>query len=369
MAIRVRSRRYTSYDIHIAADLVSSAEVSEKAGGGVDRWLDRLGLNRPWIVVSSPAIWRHWGRQLDRSFRGTTPLLIPDGERAKHLGTVARVYEGLLERGARRQTPVIVIGGGVLGDLAGFAAATYFRGLPLVHVPTTLVAQVDSAIGGKVGVNLPAGKNLVGAFYPPRAVLVDPTFCSTLPTREFRSGLFEVIKYGAIGAPRLFDRLTALPLLALQRDARRLTPIIETCCRLKATVVTADEQESGLRRILNFGHTVGHALEAVTAYRRFRHGEAVGLGMLAATDISVARGLLAEDRLATLTTLVRSLGALPKVTDLSAADVVRAAHHDKKRTGRHLTFVLLRDIGQTVVADEVRPGEVSQALRRLGLAR
>ena len=224
----------------------------------------------------------------------------------------------------------MAIGGGVLGDTAGFAAATFLRGIPVVQIPTTLLAQVDSAIGGKVGVNHAQGKNLIGAFHPPALVVVDPTLLSTLPRREFRAGLYEVIKYGVIASRPLFDRVAAsLPAL-FKRDPDALMAIVSESCRIKASVVEQDERETGLRRTLNFGHTAGHALEAVTKYRRFRHGEAVGLGMLVAAEIAVARGTMpAPDRDA-LAALVAKMGPLPAVADLPVAETLEAIAHDKK---------------------------------------
>jgi len=205
----------------------------------------------------------------------------------------------------------------VIGDLVGFAAATYMRGLRLVHVPTTLMAQVDSAIGGKTGVNHALGKNLIGAFHAPRLVLADPDVLATLPRREFRAGLYEVIKYGIIASPSLFERIrTSLPSL-FAREPAALSAIVSESCRIKAEVVSADERESGLRRILNFGHTVGHALETVTRYRRFRHGEAVAYGMLAAVNLGSVRGVTTADVCARVTRLITQLGPLPSVADLS----------------------------------------------------
>jgi 3-dehydroquinate synthase len=220
-------------------------------------------------------VWRLHGEH----FRGVAtedPILIPDGERFKHLATVGRIYDALVRATADRASTVIAIGGGVVGDIAGFAAATYLRGVPVVQVPTTLLAQVDSSVGGKVGVNHPMGKNLIGAFHAPSAVLIDPLLLSTLPRREFRAGLYEVVKYGVIASRGLFDRVASGLGALFARESTMLLPIIAESCRIKAAIVEADERESGVRRTLNFGHTAGHALEAVTKYRRFRHGEAIG---------------------------------------------------------------------------------------------
>ena len=253
-----------------------SITIRDGALDGVGRTLDDLHVPERRFIVSSPLVWRLHGPQLARGMNGGEPILVPDGERFKLLPTVARIYDALVRANAERASTLITFGGGVIGDMAGFAAATYLRGIALVHVPTTLLGQVDSAIGGKVGVNHPLGKNLIGAFYQPHAVIVDPLVLGTLPRREFRAGLYEVIKYGMTSSATLFDRVARERKAIFSRTPETLTPIIAEACRIKAEVVSADEREAGLRRILNFGHTAGHALEAVTKYRRYRHGEAVG---------------------------------------------------------------------------------------------
>jgi 3-dehydroquinate synthase len=214
-------------------------------------------------------------------------------------------------------------------------------------VPTTLLAQVDSAIGGKVGVNHPQGKNLIGAFHQPHAVVVDPLVLGTLPRREFRAGLYEIIKYGMTSSATLFDRLSKERKAIFARTPDVLTPIIAESCRIKADVVVKDEREAGLRRILNFGHTAGHAIEAVTKYRRFRHGEAVGYGMLVAAELARARGALAETDRKALADLIASLGPLPPVADLSATQMLDAMQHDKKVVAGRLHFVLPTAVGAT----------------------
>src|SRR5690606_7926765 len=216
-------------------------------------------------------------------------VLVNDGERAKTLATMTHVLDALVAGGADRKAVLVAVGGGVLGDMAGFAAAAFLRGIRLVHVPTTVVGQVDSAIGGKVGVNHRLGKNLIGAFHQPSLVAIDPTLLGTLSRRELRAGLYEVVKYAVIASAPLWTRLEHEMAGLLRGDTTLLTPVIEACCRIKADVVSADEREQGLRRILNFGHTVGHALEAVTRYRRLRHGEAVAYGMRAASALAVQR--------------------------------------------------------------------------------
>jgi 3-dehydroquinate synthase len=320
------------------------------------------------VVVSATPIWRRHGPQFRPLTRRKPSIIIPDGERAKTLATVARLYEAFLSRSLDRSAIVVAVGGGVLGDTAGFAAATFLRGLRFVQIPTTLVAQVDSAIGGKVGVNLPAGKNLVGAFHAPRVVICDPALLRTLPRREFRAGLYEIVKYGVIASRALLDRVSrGIDRLFLQ-DQTLLTAVIAECCGIKAAVVMQDEREAGPRRALNFGHTVGHALEAVTNYRRLRHGEAVGYGMLAAARLSAMRGSLLPADEARLGDLIARLGPLPVVSDLKADDVVAAMARDKKRIGGRLHFVLAKGLGSTAIVSDVSTREIRTALRSLGLS-
>jgi 3-dehydroquinate synthase len=262
---------------------------------------------------------------------------------------------------------VIAAGGGVIGDLVGFAAATFLRGLPIVHVPTTLLAQVDSAIGGKTGVNHPLGKNLIGAFHAPTLVVADPIVLDTLPRREFRAGLYEVIKYGVIAAPSLLDRIRDTLPAIFARDAEAVAPLVAASCRIKADVVSADERESGLRRILNFGHTVGHALEAATKYKRFRHGEAIGYGMLAALALGVARGVTPKPLYEEVDALIAHLGPLPSVADISAREVLAAIGRDKKVVSGTLHFVAASERGKTIELTDVAEKELRAAIKKIGL--
>jgi 3-dehydroquinate synthase len=341
-----------------------------------DRTLDTLGQALDAIqaparrfVVSSPLVWRLHGPQLAQGIAAAEPILVPDGERFKQLATVSRIYDALVRANADRAATLVTFGGGVIGDMAGFAAATYLRGIALVHVPTTLLAQVDAAIGGKVGVNHALGKNLIGAFYQPHAVIIDPLVLSTLPRREFRAGLYEVIKYGMTSSPALFERVARERQAIFARAPETLTPIIAESCRIKASVVSADERESGPRRILNFGHTAGHAIEAVTRYRRFRHGEAVGYGMLAAAELAKARGALAERDRQALADVIASLGPLPPISDLSSAQMLEAMQHDKKVVAGRLHFVLPTTIGATTIVDDVDEKELRAALKQVGFAK
>lgn len=329
------------------------------------RWLDEAGTPARRFVVSNSLVWRlHGGRLASAGLRD--PILVSDGERFKNVQSVSRVYDALVKATADRASTIITFGGGVLGDLAGFAAASYLRGVPLVHVPTTLLAQVDSAIGGKVGVNHPLGKNLIGAFHQPHAVVIDLAVLETLPRREFRAGLYEVIKYGVTSSPTLFDRIARDRAAIFAKKTDVLLPVIAESCQIKADIVAADERESGLRRILNFGHTAGHALEAVTKYRRYRHGEAVAYGMLVAAEIAVRRSALAKTDRQALGDLIAALGPLPPVGDVSVADILEAMKHDKKMVAGRLHFVLPTAIGSTVIVDDVTEKEMKQALRAVG---
>ena len=337
--------------------------VTDRAAALLDA--HRVGGKR--FVVSSPVIWRFHGERIARALGTADPILIPDGERYKNLQSVSRIYEALIRAGADRGSTIVAVGGGVIGDTAGFAAATFLRGVTLVHLPTTLLAQVDSSVGGKVGVNLALGKNLIGAFHQPAVVLVDPLLLATLPRREFRSGLYEIVKYGMIASRDLFDRVARDTTAIFAREESVLVPAIVESCRIKADVVARDEHESGLRRILNYGHTVGHALEAVTKYRRFRHGEAIAYGMLASADLAVARGALAERERQALAALVTKLGPLPPIADLPIGEVLDAIRRDKKVIDGTLHFVIAIQIGATMIIDDVAEDELTAVLTRLGL--
>jgi len=346
-----------------------SVTIGDGALDRVGRALDGLGAPERRFIVSSPLVWRLHGPQLARAVAAEEPILVPDGERFKQLATVSRIYDALVRVNADRASALITFGGGVIGDMAGFAAATYLRGIALVHVPTTLLAQVDSAIGGKVGVNHPLGKNMIGSFYQPHAVVIDPLVLATLPRREFRAGLYEVIKYGMTSSRSLFERIAHERKAIFAREPEALTPIIAESCQIKASVVSADEREAGPRRILNFGHTAGHAIEALTKYRRFRHGEAVGYGMLVAAELARARGALADRDRQALADLIASLGPLPPVADLPAAQILEAMQHDKKVIAGRMHFVLPTTIGATTIVDDVTEKEIRAALKQVGFAK
>jgi len=355
--LNVRSER-TTYPVVIGHGLLAA----------LGDLLAECGLDRQRVIVTSSPVWRSQGQRLEGLMRAKErPVLIPDGERAKVLPTVTRIYDACVRANLDRSAALVAFGGGVVGDVAGFAAATYLRGIALVQVPTTLLAQVDSSIGGKVGVNLAAGKNLVGAFHSPALVVCDPEVLGTLARREFRSGLYEVVKYGVIASRPLFEKVQDGLTAIFNQDATLLTALIAECCRIKADVVMADERETGPRRTLNFGHTIGHALEAITHYRRFRHGEAIGYGMLAAAHISVRRGLMSEAESQQLTTLLRHMGPMPPVADLKMSDAVDVIGHDKKVVRGTLHFVLAKGLGATEIVQDVHARELTAAMRAIGM--
>lgn len=289
--------------------------------------------------------------------------LFDDAEPRKNLRTVELMCRGLARAGADRGALLVAVGGGVVGDVAGYVAASYLRGVALVHVPTTLVAQVDSAIGGKTGVNLPEGKNLVGAFYPPRLVVTDLNLLRTLPDREYRSGLAEVIKYGVIADEKLFAFLEKNLDRVLRRDGAALQYLIPRCVQIKADVVGRDERESGLREILNFGHTFGHALESVTRYRRFQHGEAVAWGMMTAALLGHELGLMPANDVSRIVRLVRRIGPVPAWPRVTPGALIEAMRADKKTRRGALRFVLSSRIGQARSVEDVPLEAVESVLR------
>ena len=293
-----------------------------------------------------------------------TTITIPAGEPAKSIKIVQSCYDQLAAQRLERKSFVVALGGGVVGDLAGFVAATYLRGIPFIQVPTTLLAQVDSSVGGKVGVNLKAGKNLVGAFYQPKQVLCDLATLDSLPDREFRAGLAEVIKYGIIYDADLFRRLERNHQLILERDPSILADIVARCCEIKAEVVGQDETESGLRAILNFGHTIGHGLEAISRYGKYLHGEAISLGQIAAAHLSQRIHGLSEEDVQRIRKLFAAVG-LPTRVRLSSQQreaLSEAMRLDKKVAAGEIKFVLAKEIGKVDYGLKASPEAVQAAL-------
>jgi len=349
-----------SYDVLMAAGLLRNA------GREVKRLLPSPHARV--FVVTSPNVRRHWGPVLEQSLQragvGHQVLEMNDGEPAKKLSTVEQLAEQMVDARADRHSLVIALGGGVIGDCAGFLAAVFMRGVPVVQVPTTVLAQVDASIGGKTGVNLRAGKNLVGAFHQPAVVLVDPEVLSTLADREFRAGLFESLKAGVIRDAQLFDFMEKHAQKILGRDPKALEKVITASIQVKARVVSSDERESGLRRILNYGHTIGHALEAATRYSYFLHGEAIAWGMIAAANIGRAMKTCKAQTADRIITAVRAYGPLPPVTSIPGEILPRLVA-DKKTVGGVVHFVLPQAIGKVKVVNNVPIEVVERAVEQL----
>ena len=335
-----------------------------KAGAGGLLLAENTGV----FLLSSPRVWRHVGRKIMSGLDRTAvrrPILFDDREASKNMATVERLCRQLVRAGADRRAVLVAVGGGVVGDVCGYTAASYLRGVRAVHIPTTLVGQVDSAIGGKTGVNLPEGKNLVGAFYPPKLVIADPDTLATLPDREFRSGIYEVIKYGVIGDARLFSYLEQNVERLASRDQAALDFVIPRCIRAKARIVEQDEREAGLREILNFGHTFAHAFETATAYRRYLHGEAVGWGMIAASRLGVRTAGFSSEEAARIERLVGHVGPLPPPPRVSEKRLLEIMGADKKTRGGKFRFVLPLQIGKVKTVADVAPDAVHAVLADL----
>ena len=348
-----------SYTVQIGPGLLDSAGPA----------CARLRLGRRAAVVTQPAVASHASRVAE-SLRGAgfdlTVLEVPEGEEAKSLREAERLWDAFLAHGLDRASPVVAVGGGVVGDLAGFAAASFMRGVPVVQVPTTLLAQVDASVGGKVAVNHPRGKNLIGAFHQPRLVLIDPETLRTLPEREYRSGLAEVVKTGAALDADLFASLESGLDALRRRDPNLLEAVVSACCAQKARIVEQDErEETGVRMVLNYGHTVGHALETLSGYRRWLHGEAVAIGMAAAGRLAVRLGwtdIRTADR---LEALLQGVGLPVRFTDIDPRQIAAALRHDKKARDGRVPFVLLRTLGRAELCHDVPMETVIEVLREI----
>jgi 3-dehydroquinate synthase len=339
-----------SYDIHVGAGMLDGAgEIVSAACRG-----------RSAAIVTNRRIGERYAGRLTESLAcagiSAQVITLPTGERFKTLKTMARIYERLLDQRLDRGGIVIGLGGGVIGDMAGFAAATYLRGVDFVQVPTSLLAQVDASVGGKTGVNLSRGKNLVGAFYQPKAVIIDVSVLRTLPTREFRSGLAEVIKHGIIRDSGYFAFLEQNLQAVRRRAPEVLERTVARSCEIKADVVSQDEREAGLRRILNFGHTVGHTIESLSGYGKYSHGEAVAIGMVTAAIVSAEMSPAEPDMVSRIVRMIKTAGLPYQVPPgITHQDIVAAMGFDKKVTHGKLHTVLVRRIGEAYVSDDVTP--------------
>jgi 3-dehydroquinate synthase len=346
-----------SYPIHVGDGILSQ----------VGDFLQQLGLQRKVAVITNPTVAQLYLDTVHESLNDAgfdvRPVLVPDGEQHKDLRSLSVIYDRLIADRLDRQSCVLALGGGVVGDLAGFAAATLLRGLPYVQVPTTLLAQVDSSVGGKTGVNHQDGKNLIGAFYQPRLVVIDVAVIQSLPRREFIAGLAEVIKYGIIDDPALFRLLEEKIAKLVTLDRGLLTQVIATSCAIKAKVVEKDERENDYRAVLNFGHTIGHALEAATHYEKYLHGEAVGIGMAQAAAISAQKGFCDQRSLERIRKLIEKAGLPLEIPrDVSMQALVQGMEVDKKSAGGKIKFVMCAGIGKTRF-QWLTPEEILSALQ------
>jgi 3-dehydroquinate synthase len=350
-----------------SAARVYSVECGRGVVSRLRRAIAALGESSGVFIVSSAQVWKGCGPRVERALAGGGRghggsrgrsgkfgrVILDDRESAKRLATVEGICRELSRAGADRGSVLLAVGGGVVGDVVGFAAASYLRGVRLIHVPTTLVAQVDSAIGGKTGVNLPEGKNLVGAFYPPYRVVADPDLLASLPEQQFRSGIYEVIKYGILGDAKLFGYIEARMEALLRRDAAVLDWVVPRCIAAKAAIVGRDERESGEREALNLGHTLGHALESATAYRRYLHGEAVGWGIIFAVLLAVATDRLKIADASRIARLVARVGPLPHLRGFKVSDLLVRMRGDKKSRAGQVRWVLPLRVGRVERGCEV----------------
>jgi len=334
---------HSRYRIEIGPGLLANGE-----------WLGGQIIGRDLLIVTNTTVARLYLSTLMESLSShrTAECILPDGEQHKTLQIAGWVFDALVAQKMNRDAVILALGGGVVGDIAGFVAASYQRGIGYVQIPTTLLAQVDSSVGGKTGVNHPGGKNLIGAFHQPLAVVADTDTLATLPDRELRAGLAEVIKYGCVWDPLLFDWLDHNMAALLARDPEALTYAIARSCEIKATVVAKDEREHNLRAILNFGHTFGHAIEAATAYDIYLHGEAVGMGMLIAADVSLRIGLIDAAGKGRIRDILARAGLPTEVPRIGVEKVVELMHMDKKVLAGKLRLVLLDRIGRAIVTGD-----------------
>lgn len=352
MHARYRGRSAAS-SIRVSFDSRTSYEVRLVLGGfdGLARQAAEVASGRRAVVVCDRNVFEIHGAavraELERAGREVLELVVPPGEASKSVPRVAKLWDALVRARVDRSTPLLAVGGGVVGDLGGFVAATYMRGIPLIQVPTTLLAQVDSSIGGKTGVDHALGKNLIGAFYQPRAVFASMAALATLPEREFRAGLAEVVKAGVLGDAALFERMERDPADVLRRDPEVLHDCVRRAIAVKAAVVRQDPTEKGLRAVLNLGHTLAHAIEQIDGFRGLLHGEAVAIGLAAAARVSRRRGWASAEVARRICGLLESLGLPTRRPGLAVADVQAAMERDKKAVGSSVRFVAPASIGGT----------------------
>ena len=328
----------------------------------------KFGFSNRMALISNPAVYNLYGETVSRALKDSgfdiLEVLIPDGEEYKSLESTEKIYAALLKAKLDRKSALIALGGGVIGDITGFAASTYMRGVDFIQIPTTLLAQVDSSVGGKTGVNHPLGKNMIGSFWQPRLVWIDTATLKTLPRREFLSGLGEVIKYGVIWDEEFFSYLEANRVKILNLDASALAYVIRRSCEIKAEVVSKDERESGLRAILNYGHTIGHAIETVTGYRKYLHGEAVSIGMYLEAKLSLQLGFIGTEEVSRIKALIDSFGLPSAMPDeIPMDDLLDSMQIDKKTVAGKMHFVLPEKIGKVQIYGGTSPEDITGLLK------
>lgn len=356
--VRVNLRE-KSYPIHIGENTLSQ----------IGEYVKELGVGQKIMVVTNPTVRELYGKTVIDSLTGAGFDVItgevPDGEKYKSLDSASYLYDIAFDHNMDRKCAIVALGGGVIGDLAGFVAATYMRGIPFIQIPTTLLAQVDSSVGGKVAVNHPRGKNIIGAFYQPQMVYTDIKTLYTLPEREFRAGMAEVIKYGVIWDHELFDFLEQHHFDVKRLGASEITRIVETSCNIKARVVEQDETEQSLRAILNYGHTFGHAFEALTGYNFYVHGEAVAIGMITAAEVAVKLGLLKIQDCDRIRNLVRLYGLPEKFEKLASGLIIESMSHDKKVQAGKVRYILPEKIGRVKIVADIPQAVLQEVLTAL----
>lgn len=346
-----------SYDIYFGSNILS--RLGETLSG--------YPVNKQVLVVTNPTVKHYYGETVLNSLKeagfSVRMLEVPDGEEYKSLKTAESIYQAALQENLNRKSTIVALGGGVIGDLTGFVAATYMRGTNFVQVPTTLLAQVDSSVGGKVAVNLPQGKNLVGCFYQPKFVFTDISTLNTLPEIELKAGLAEVIKYGVIWSEEFFQYLEENLSYIKSLEPEIIKYIVGKSCYIKGQVVEKDEKEENLRAILNYGHTVGHAVESLTDYQRYKHGEAVALGMISAANLSLAMGIINSKDSQRIKKLIEDVGLPTFLPSLNLDQILDSLAHDKKVITNKVRFILPTHIGQVIISDQIDLSMLREVLK------
>ena len=340
--------------------------IGRNLGAELQNFIRETGFSEKALLISDTNVGKLYGEKVLKIIRdaglSAEIIMVPAGESSKSLKQAEQLYTAAIEHCLDRKSPIFALGGGVVGDLAGFIAATYMRGVPFVQIPTSLLAQVDSGVGGKVAVNHRLGKNLIGAFYQPRRVFMDMGTLDTLPAREIHTGLGEIVKYGVIYDADFFDFLEKNADKALSLEEMAVQHMVARSCEIKADVVSKDEKEGGLRRILNFGHTVAHAIEKETGYVRYNHGEAVAIGMIGAAYISREMGAARDEEVERLERLIKRMGLPMRAGGCATENMYRDIFHDKKTVGGRVNWVLMKDIGNVFVTDDVPEAVVRHAM-------